>query len=215
MCIAGDSLARGYHARPGLTAERFVPDPFAAQPGGRLYRTGDLGCYATDGQIEYAGRVDHQVKVRGFRIETGEIERHLLAHARVRDAVVVARQEHGVQQLVGYLVGPTRSCSRTRRRASNCAASCASPGFEPAGAHAADTPERRCPSALDPERQARPQGLAGAGRQQRRQQALSARQHGRCSSRSPRSGRRSSSLSGSGSTTSSSSWAAIHCWRPR
>ncbi|MGE8391444.1 amino acid adenylation domain-containing protein [Pseudomonas sp. BIGb0427] len=105
LCIAGDSLARGYHARPGLTAERFVPDPFAAQPGGRLYRTGDLGCYATDGQIEYAGRVDHQVKVRGFRIETGEIERHLLAHARVRDAVVVARQEHGVQQLVGYLVG--------------------------------------------------------------------------------------------------------------
>jgi amino acid adenylation domain-containing protein len=109
LCIGGVGLARGYLGRPELTAERFVPDPFAAHPGERLYRTGDLTRTAADGSIEYLGRLDHQVKVRGFRIELGEIEAALAAHPRVREAVVVARNGHdGLRQtdrrLVAYLV---------------------------------------------------------------------------------------------------------------
>ncbi|MBN0070535.1 AMP-binding protein, partial [Pseudomonas aeruginosa] len=90
LLIGGDGLARGYHRRPGLTAERFLPDPFAAD-GSRLYRTGDLARYRADGVIEYLGRIDHQVKIRGFRIELGEIETRLLEQDSVREAVVVAQ----------------------------------------------------------------------------------------------------------------------------
>nr|HDS0967454.1 AMP-binding protein [Pseudomonas putida]HDS0993866.1 AMP-binding protein [Pseudomonas putida] len=99
-------LARGYHQRPALTAERFVPDPFdsSAQGGGRLYRTGDLARSRTDGVIEYMGRIDHQVKVRGFRIELGEIEARLQAHEAVREAVVLAVDGATGKQLVGYLI---------------------------------------------------------------------------------------------------------------
>ena len=72
--IGGIGLARGYHNRPELTAEKFIPDPFRSEPGARLYKTGDLARYLPDGAIEYLGRLDHQVKIRGFRIELGEIE---------------------------------------------------------------------------------------------------------------------------------------------
>ncbi|WP_315833218.1 non-ribosomal peptide synthase/polyketide synthase [Bradyrhizobium prioriisuperbiae] len=105
LYIGGEGLARGYWQRGGLTAERFIPDPFATKPGERLYRTGDLACWCADGVMEYVGRADHQVKIRGFRIELGEIETRLRAQTGVRDAVVVAREAGAGRQLVGYVTG--------------------------------------------------------------------------------------------------------------
>ncbi|UXY55510.1 non-ribosomal peptide synthetase [Pseudomonas tohonis] len=104
LVIGGELLARGYFNRPGLTAERFIPDPFSAEPGARLYRTGDLARYSAEGEIEYVGRVDHQVKIRGFRIELGEIEARLLEQDSVRDAVVLALPGASGLQIVGYVV---------------------------------------------------------------------------------------------------------------
>ena len=103
LYVGGAGLAQGYHERPGMTAERFVADPFAAA-GGRLYRTGDLVRQRGDGLVEYLGRIDHQVKIRGFRIELGEIETRLLEHAAVREAVVLALDSPSGKQLVAYLV---------------------------------------------------------------------------------------------------------------
>ncbi|WP_353230570.1 non-ribosomal peptide synthetase [Pseudomonas qingdaonensis] len=103
LYIGGAGLAQGYHDRPGLSAERFVADPFS-QRGGRLYRTGDLVRQRADGLVEYMGRIDHQVKIRGFRIELGEIESRLLEHADVREAVVLALDMPGGKQLAAYLV---------------------------------------------------------------------------------------------------------------
>ncbi|MGV6477736.1 amino acid adenylation domain-containing protein, partial [Azotobacter vinelandii] len=106
LYLGGVGLARGYHNRPGLTAERFIPDPFdsSEQGGGRLYRTGDLARYRADGVIEYLGRIDHQVKIRGFRIELGEIEARLQQHGAVREAVVIDIDGLGGRQLAAYLV---------------------------------------------------------------------------------------------------------------
>ncbi|MFB6397128.1 amino acid adenylation domain-containing protein [Polymorphospora lycopeni] len=104
--IGGLGLARGYRDRPALTAERFVPDPFGDTPGGRLYATGDLARYLPDGRLEFLGRGDHQVKVRGFRVELGEIEVALRAQDGVRDAAVTAWHgtADGDARLVGYAV---------------------------------------------------------------------------------------------------------------
>ncbi|MDC9595130.1 condensation domain-containing protein, partial [Xenorhabdus sp. IM139775] len=102
--IGGVGVARGYLNRPELTAERFIPDPFSADPDARVYKTGDLGRWLPDGTIEYLGRNDFQVKLRGFRIELGEIEARLMQCPGVREAVVLAREDAtGQKQLVAYL----------------------------------------------------------------------------------------------------------------
>jgi amino acid adenylation domain-containing protein len=104
LYIGGAGVARGYLNREELTARKFLPDPFSSRPGARLYRTGDLCRRRQDGEIEYIGRTDHQVKIHGYRIEPGEIEAALLQHGAVREAVVVAREDApGIRHLVAYV----------------------------------------------------------------------------------------------------------------
>jgi thioesterase domain-containing protein/acyl carrier protein len=105
LCIGGSYVARGYLNRPELTARAFVPDPFSKNPRDRIYRTGDLVRWLPDGNIEFLGRTDHQVKIRGIRVELGEIERVLQQHKHVRAALVMAHADaSGEQRLVAYIV---------------------------------------------------------------------------------------------------------------
>ncbi|RNB58932.1 amino acid adenylation domain-containing protein [Brevibacillus gelatini] len=105
LYIAGSSLARGYHKRPDLTQERFVENPFSPVRGEKMYRTGDLVRYLPDGNIEFIGRSDDQVSIRGFRVELGEIETALYTHPAVKEAIVLAREDMpGVKRLAAYIV---------------------------------------------------------------------------------------------------------------
>ena len=103
LYIAG-KLARGYFKRPDLTAEKFLPNPFSEEPGARFYRTGDLGRYLPDGSIEFLGRVDDQIKIRGFRVELGEIETVLSQHPGISQVIVTDREVSGDRRLIGYVV---------------------------------------------------------------------------------------------------------------
>jgi amino acid adenylation domain-containing protein len=107
VCIGGAALANGYHGAPGMTAARFVPDPFAGRPGARLYRSGDVGRWNRSGRLELAGRADRQIKIRGYRIESGEVEAVLRGQDDIAQAVVSVRGGGHDVRLVGYLV--TRS----------------------------------------------------------------------------------------------------------
>lgn len=105
LFLAGDGLARGYLRRPDLSAEQFLPDPYAKQPGSRMYRTGDLVRWLPAGELDFLGRVGEQVKIRGFRVEPREVEAVLNEHPALREAVVVAREDSpGELRLVGYVV---------------------------------------------------------------------------------------------------------------
>ena len=119
LCIGGIDLARGYLNRPELTAQKFVPSPFGREEGGRLYRTGDMARFMPDGNIEFAGRIDQQVKIRGFLIEPGDVEAALLQYPAIRETVVVAREDAmGGKRLVAYYVpaqGETPSVDELRR----------------------------------------------------------------------------------------------------
>ena len=158
LCLGGEGLGRGYWKQAELTAEKFVPNPYSGRPGARLYRTGDRVRYGRGGAIEFLGRMDEQVKIRGYRIEPGEIERALLQHEGVKEAVVVARERAGGEKhLVGYVV---------------CAAGVKAPSEESAeylrepsagvhGAVGSGGTERRCP---DGQREGGPAEAAGRRR---------------------------------------------------
>src|SRR6185436_16288119 len=120
LYIGGAQVGRGYHCRPEMTAERFLPDPFNREPGARVYKTGDQGRWLPEGAIEFLGRNDFQVKIRGYRIELGEIEARLRSHPGVSEAVVIAHEENEAgKRLVAYYTGEEVSAEALRAHLSS------------------------------------------------------------------------------------------------
>ena len=116
LYLGGAGVARGYLNRPELTSEKFIPNPFADDPGNRLYKTGDLVRYRAGGNLEFLGRIDSQVKIRGFRVELGEIEQALRSHPRVAECVVVLREEDHDTRLIAYLITPDQQPANSELR---------------------------------------------------------------------------------------------------
>jgi len=116
LYLTGAGLSRGYQGRAGLTAERYLPNPFAGTPGERLYRTGDIVRYLADGRLDYLGRADHQVKLRGFRIELGEVEAALARQPGVREVVAVVQGQGSSQHLLAYASGDMLQGADLRRQ---------------------------------------------------------------------------------------------------
>jgi amino acid adenylation domain-containing protein len=114
LYIGGDCLSLGYANEPGLTADKYIPDRYAEQPGARLYRTGDRARYWEDGTLEFLGRADQQVKIRGYRVEVGEVEATLRQHPGLRQVLVLADGQRGDKRLIAYLVGTPNSEATTQ-----------------------------------------------------------------------------------------------------
>jgi acyl-coenzyme A synthetase/AMP-(fatty) acid ligase len=202
LYVGGDGLARGYYNRPGLTAERFLPDPFGPHPGGTIYRTGDVARYRADGSVEFLGRTDHQVKIRGFRVELGEIEAALAGHPSVREAVVL----HDERRLVAYVV-PAPGAAATAGELRRHLGATLPEYMVPADFVTLDRLPLNVNGKVDRGRLPKPQ-RTGPG-------------DGQAPPRTPTeeivAGIWAGVLHGrtSGCTTTSSTWAATRCWPPR